>query len=74
MDENQVVQPQPKAPKCPGCSTQPLRFSQNIMTTTNGAAVSMIWCADCGHTLEVKFLGMPAPQIARPDLRIVKPS
>ena len=63
-----------KPPKCPSCSQSPLRFSHKVQVLTNGAAISMIWCSDCGHVLSIMQVGQHAPAIARPDLRIVKPS
>ena len=68
------MEEQAKPPKCPGCSTAPLRFSHNAQVLSNGAIIGMLWCTDCGHVLSMSQVGQKPPAIAPPDLRIIKPS
>lgn len=59
-------------PKCPACQSQPLQFMHNIITLETNAVVSIIWCGECGHTLNIAFIGQREPQIAKPQLQIVR--
>jgi hypothetical protein len=71
-----VLDLKPQEPKCPKCEHQPLNFAQNIVETGMGAVVSVCWCADCGHTLAIQFVGMKQPEIMPGALmhpRLVKP-
>ncbi len=46
-----------KAPKCPSCSVQPLKFGENTVVTPTGTVVNIIWCADCFVTLHIAAVG-----------------
>ena len=74
MDKEQLIEMaqqnaprQPKNPKCPRCS-QLLEFLCNVARTPPGHLVAVIWCGNCGHTLQVQFIGMDEPQ--RPKIII----
>jgi hypothetical protein len=63
--------PRIMAPKCPSCSHEPLQFACNVLTTGMGHIVAIIWCSDCGHTLNTQFVGTQPPQ---PESRIMRPT
>lgn len=61
--------PQPRNPRCPACDHDPLEFACNLITTGMGHVVAVIWCGNCGHTLNAQFAGMannPGPRIVKP--------
>jgi uncharacterized Zn finger protein len=41
---------------CPACQAT-LRFAHNIVTNAAGSMLSLTWCVDCGHTLNVQYIG-----------------
>ena len=74
MDKEELIhavqQDAPKQPRCPSCRHSPLNFLCNVARTGAGHLVSVIWCANCGQTLQTQFVGMDQPQ---PPL-IMRPS
>jgi transcription elongation factor Elf1 len=58
--------PLPKQPKCPRCNLSPLNFTCSVARTSAGHLVAVIWCGDCGHTLQTQFIGMDQPMIQPP--------
>lgn len=60
-------------PSCPKCHYEPLEFACNVCRTAAGHLIAVIWCGQCGHTLNVQFIGMDAPQIQKPQL-LVRPA
>lgn len=71
-DENLIASvAAPKQPRCPSCRNEPLSFACNVARTAAGHLVAVIWCGNCGHTLNTQFLGVDqarsqGPQIVRP--------
>ena len=58
---------EPQLPRCPKCGHQPLNFACNIVPMQSSALVSIIWCGDCGHTINMHYLG----QVQAPERLIV---
>jgi hypothetical protein len=56
-------------PKCPRCYKL-LEFLCNVVRTPPGHLIAIVWCGNCGHTLQTQFIGMDEPQ----GPRIVRPS
>jgi transcription elongation factor Elf1 len=60
-----VQQDAPRQPKCPKCQRSPLNFMCDVARTPAGHLVAVIWCANCGVTLQTQFVGMDQPQQPR---------
>lgn len=61
----QAAPPPPRNPKCPACKHDPLNFLCNTVATGAGHVVAVIWCGNCGHTLQTQFVGNSQPQTPR---------
>ncbi len=46
---------------CPSCEQSPLVLGSREITTNTGMIMAIIWCADCGHTLNVHVIGKAQP-------------
>ena len=64
---------QMRQPACPKCHHEPLEFACNIVRNAANHLIAVIWCGNCGHTINVQFVGMDQPQIEKPSL-IMRPS
>lgn len=69
MDKEELIhsvqQAAPRSPKCPACKHDPLNFLCNVISTGAGHIVAIIWCGNCGHTLQTQFVGQNQPAAPR---------
>ncbi len=64
MNTSQILNPPLAGAACPKCAKRPLTADMTTMKFPNGFIMGLVFCHDCGHTLNTFPLGFEQINVA----------